>query len=124
MRRLVVLGATLLACSDPAPGREPARVLVFTDWIRVEASCGYAFRAPPDTVAHVATQCSSAGWGCIDCKKVLAASIETELVPIRRRAEELRADPARVDDALATGAARCRTIADETLRTVRDRMGF
>jgi tryptophanyl-tRNA synthetase len=80
--------------------------------------------SPPATVEHVAVQCSTAGWGCIDCKKVLAESIEVELVPIRRRAEELRAHPTAVDDALASGAAKCRRIAKETLRAVRDRMGF
>ncbi len=80
--------------------------------------------SPPATVEHVAMQCSTAGWGCIDCKKVLAESIETELVPIRTRAEALRAEPGRIDDALADGAAACRTIAAETMRNVRDRMGF
>ncbi|HEY4129140.1 MAG TPA: tryptophan--tRNA ligase, partial [Gemmatimonadaceae bacterium] len=30
------------------------------------------------TVEHVAQQCSTAGWGCIDCKKVLAESIAAE----------------------------------------------
>ncbi|MEY2930543.1 MAG: hypothetical protein RL033_1292 [Pseudomonadota bacterium] len=30
-------------------------MLVFTDWIQVEASCGYAFRAPPDTMAEMVT---------------------------------------------------------------------
>ncbi|MEO8563442.1 MAG: tryptophan--tRNA ligase [bacterium] len=82
-----------------------------------------AFSAAP-TVEHVALQCSTAGWGCIDCKKVLLDSIDAELVPIRRRAEELRAEPALVDAALATGAERCRAIARETMRSVRDRMGF
>ena len=77
-----------------------------------------------ETVEHVATQCRSAGWGCIDCKKVLHASMETELVPIRQRAEALRAEPDRLDDALATGAARCRTLARETLDEVRERMGI
>ncbi|MEP6621161.1 MAG: tryptophan--tRNA ligase [bacterium] len=76
------------------------------------------------TVEHVAEQCSTAGWGCIDCKKVLLDSMETELVPIRSRAESLRANPAVVDDALARGAARCRELAQETMRAVRDRMGF
>ena len=80
--------------------------------------------SPPPTVEHVAVQCSTAGWGCIDCKKVLLESMEEELVPIRRRAEMLRANPAAVDDALASGAAKCRTIAMETMRAVRDRMGF
>jgi tryptophanyl-tRNA synthetase len=80
--------------------------------------------SPPETVQHVAEQCSTAGWGCIDCKKVLADSMETELVPIRRRAELLRAQPELVNDALASGAAKCRALAAETMRGVRDRMGF
>ncbi len=76
------------------------------------------------TVEHVAQQCSSAGWGCIDCKKVLAESMEQELVPIRRRAEELSAKPSVIDDALSAGGAHCRAIARETIDQVRDRMGF
>jgi len=55
--------------------------------------------SPPATVEHVAVQCSTAGWGCIDCKKVLHASMETELVPIRARAKELAAKPKLVSDA-------------------------
>lgn len=82
-----------------------------------------AFSAPA-TVEHVAAQCRSAGWGCIDCKRVLLESMEEELVPIRRRAELLRAEPSRVDDALADGAARCRRIARQTMGDVRERMGF
>ena len=80
--------------------------------------------SPPETVQHVAAQCTTAGWGCLDCKKVLAESMETELVPIRTRAGLLRAEPDRVSDALASGAAKCRGIARETMRDVRDRMGF
>jgi tryptophanyl-tRNA synthetase len=78
----------------------------------------------PQTVEHVATQCRAAGWGCIDCKKVLAESMEAELGPIRRRAAELASTPALVDDALATGAAHCRALASETMDEVRERMGF
>ena len=80
--------------------------------------------SPPATVEHVATQCSTAGWGCIDCKKVLAESMETELVPIRRRAAELANKPKEIDEALAAGADHCRAIARETMKDVRDRMGF
>ena len=80
--------------------------------------------SPPATVEHVAVQCSTAGWGCIDCKKVLAENMELELVPIRRRAEELRRDPARVEDALATGARKCGAIARETMQHVRGAMGI
>src|SRR6476661_191114 len=80
--------------------------------------------SPPETVEHVAVQCSTAGWGCIDCKKVLAESIETELVPIRTRAAQLAREPELVEDALASGAAKAKVLAAETMRGVRDRMGF
>jgi tryptophanyl-tRNA synthetase len=77
-----------------------------------------------ETGLNVAYNCTTAGWGCIDCKKVLAESMETELVPIRSRAAELRARPSAVDEALAAGAETCRRLAKETMRGVRDRMGF
>jgi tryptophanyl-tRNA synthetase len=80
--------------------------------------------SPPATVEHVATQCRTAGWGCIDCKKVLAESMERELAPIRARAAELAEKPKQVDDALDAGADHCRAIARETMDAVRDRMGF
>ena len=76
------------------------------------------------TVEHVAAQCSTAGWGCIDCKKTLFESMNRELVPIRERATELREEPARVDDALAAGAEQARTIARRTIGEVRERMGL
>jgi tryptophanyl-tRNA synthetase len=47
-----------------------------------------------------------------------------ELTPIRRRAEALDAEPHRVLDALASGAATARGIARETMREVRGSMGL
>ena len=76
------------------------------------------------TVEHVAVQCRSAGWGCIDCKKVLLDGMMRELTPIRERARELSAHPERVTDALAEGAAHCGKIARETMRVVRETMGL
>ena len=80
--------------------------------------------SPRETVEHVALQCTTAGWGCIDCKRVLFESLERELVPIRRRAEELRSDPRHVEDVLAGGAATARRMACETMEGARHRMGF
>jgi tryptophanyl-tRNA synthetase len=80
--------------------------------------------SPPATVEDVATQCSTAGWGCLDCKKVLHKNMEMELTPIRERAAALKAKPKAVDEALAAGTARCTTLARETMREVRSRMGI
>src|SRR5688500_645513 len=80
--------------------------------------------SPPATVEHVAVQCSTAGWGCIDCKKVLHGTLMAELAPIQTRAKELQAKPKLVEDALAGGTERCRAIASQTIREVRDRMGI
>jgi tryptophanyl-tRNA synthetase len=80
--------------------------------------------SPPATVEHVAVQCSTAGWGCIDCKRVLHENVVNELVPIQARARELKAQPKLVDDALGSGTAQCSNIAKQTLRDVRERMGI
>ncbi|MBC8087326.1 MAG: tryptophan--tRNA ligase [Phycisphaerae bacterium] len=79
---------------------------------------------PPETVQHVDVQCRTAGWGCIDCKKVLLSGMMTELSPIRERAALLTEEPARVADALADGANAARAIAQETMREVKHHMGL
>jgi len=80
--------------------------------------------SPPETVKHVAVQCSTAGWGCIDCKKVLFESMTKELNPIRERAAEIRAKPGVVETVLRAGAEQARAVARETMREVKERMGF
>jgi tryptophanyl-tRNA synthetase len=80
--------------------------------------------SPPDTVTHVENQCRSAGWGCIECKKVLFENINAELTPIRARAEEIRAHPQRVDEVANDGAATARAVAQKTIREVKDMMGL
>ena len=80
--------------------------------------------SPPETVEHVATQCRSAGWGCIDCKKVLHGNMVQELTPIQARAKELTANPRLVDDAIAGGTQQCSAIARKTIGEVRARMGI
>ena len=80
--------------------------------------------SPPETVEHVAVQCRTAGWGCIDCKRVLFESMEREIVPIRERAAAVRARENELDEILAAGAERARKIARETLRETKERMGL
>ena len=80
--------------------------------------------SPAATNATVDTNCRTAGWGCLDCKKVLHENMVNELIPIQARAAELRASPARVTQALEHGAERARGVASETMRTVRQSMGL
>ena len=80
--------------------------------------------SPPETVEHVAVQCRTAGWGCIDCKKVLHESMERELGPIRARARELAGNPDRMRKDLDAGAERARAVARTTMAEVKEKMGF
>ena len=84
----------------------------------------HRYFSPPETVQLVAENCRGARWGCLDCKRVLAENMAETLRPIRERAAELRSRESMVDEILAAGAERARRIAAETVREVRDRMGF
>jgi len=84
----------------------------------------HRFFTAPDRVEAIERDCRSAGLGCVDCKRMLAESIACHFEPMRERAAEYRAHPERVYEILGDGAARCRAIARETLREVRDRMGL
>ncbi len=84
----------------------------------------HKFFSDAERQAVVHAGCTSAGIGCIDCKKMLFEGVKTELGQIRARAEGLRADPARVDAILARGAADARTVAAATMKRVRERLGL
>src|SRR5438876_6364047 len=80
--------------------------------------------SPQATVDHVAIQCRTAGWGCLDCKKVLHESMEKELVPIRARAKKIAAHPAKMKKDLAAGAEHAGSIASGTMKEVKKKMGL
>ncbi len=80
--------------------------------------------SPPDTVEEVAQKCRTAGWGCLDCKRVLADNMIKTLAPIRERAAALKRDPPGVLDRLRDCANRARVLAQRTIADVRDKMGL
>ena len=84
----------------------------------------HGFFSPEAQQAEAAAGCRSAGIGCLDCKKILSRNISRELAPIRARGEELKGDPAAVYRVLDEGARKCRTIARDTIREVKQRMGL
>ncbi|HEX7507071.1 MAG TPA: hypothetical protein VF550_09885 [Polyangia bacterium] len=74
--------------------------------------------------AEVRQGCTTAGIGCIECKKWLLEGLKTDLDRIRARRGELLAKPETVDEILADGARRARAVAVQTMALVRDRLGI
>ena len=62
--------------------------------------------------------------GCVDMKRLLADRIVRHYAPARERYLELQADPTRVDEILAAGAARLGPLAADTMDEVRHKMGL
>lgn len=69
--------------------------------------------------AEIADQCRSAGIGCVDCKKRLAAKMVTTLADVHGRRKQMAANPAKIREILAYGAERARKIAATTMEEVR-----
>jgi tryptophanyl-tRNA synthetase len=80
--------------------------------------------SPPNVQQTVAHNCRTAGWGCLDCKRVLADNMIAALTPMRERADALRAEPRKVAGVLRAGAAKARAAARRTMAQVRRQMGF
>jgi tryptophanyl-tRNA synthetase len=80
--------------------------------------------SPEMHLSQVAEGCTTAGIGCLDCKKMLAEAVSAELAPIRERFEQLTSDREKIYRALDEGAERCRKIARETIREVKEKMGL
>ncbi len=68
--------------------------------------------------------CTSAGIGCLDCKKPLIEAVLKEQSPIRERAEEYVNDPETVRGIIADGCEAARDVARETMEEVRGAMGL
>ena len=76
-------------------------------------------------LSEIHTGCTTAGIGCIDCKKRFHKNLMTVLDPIRERHAEL-AGPGRkmVEEKLEANAAACRAAAFQTILEVKEKMGL
>ena len=77
----------------------------------------------PDQIASVDHQCRTAGFGCIDCKRILFENMKEEIVPIQTRFKEINQNPETMVGVLNSGAARCKAIAEEVMDQVRMKIG-
>jgi tryptophanyl-tRNA synthetase len=80
--------------------------------------------APAPIVGHFEAQLQAGTLRYSELKPAVAEAIIQHIAPIRERRAELAAQPRRVWDTLAAGAERARTVARNTMREVRERMGL
>ena len=73
-------------------------------------------------VSELEQRFEGAGYGAL--KGEVADVVVSAIEPIRNRTEELLSDPAELDRLLADGAARAAAVAEQTLASVYDRIGF
>ncbi len=77
-----------------------------------------------ETKAWVREGCTTAGIGCIDCKKPVVESVHDELTPIHQRAQEYINSPELVRNIIIEGSEAARDVARDTMSEVRKVMGL
>jgi len=77
-----------------------------------------------DVKTWVRQGCTTAGIGCLDCKKPLIEKILEEQRPIRERARQYEQNPELVRSIISEGAEQARDAAKSTLSEVRKVMGL
>lgn len=77
-----------------------------------------------DAMRYIEEGCRKASIGCLECKKILFEKMVKELAPVREKILALRHKKDYVMDILHEGSQKARTIARETLKEVKKRIGF
>ena len=68
--------------------------------------------------------CTTAAFGCLECKQPVIEAILKEQAPMHERAQKYLDDPQLVRNIVADGCERARKLAEETMRDVRASMGL
>jgi len=77
-----------------------------------------------ETKKWVVEGCTSAGIGCLECKRPVIDAVIAELEPIQKAAEQYEKDPDLVRSIIAEGSEKARETAKETLHDVRVAVGL
>ena len=78
----------------------------------------------PARLPGIVEGCTTASWGCGDCKKLLVESMAAFLEPIRDRRKAFDKDPGLVGELLARGNARARACASRNLDALKKKLNF
>lgn len=93
------------------PGR-PDVCLIYTYWQKFA----------PEQTDEIYQGCTTAGLGCVDCKKNVGEAIARLLAPLREKRAELESSPGAVEEIVAEGDEKARARAVETMEMVREKM--
>jgi tryptophanyl-tRNA synthetase len=74
--------------------------------------------------SEIRAGCTSAGMGCVDCKKKLLRNLMSVLLPVQDRHNAYSARREQVRERLTENAKACRAVAKETLLQVKEKLGI
>jgi len=80
--------------------------------------------SPDDVKSWVQRGCTTAGIGCLECKKPLVDCVVKETGEFRQRAKEFEDNPEIVRSIIAEGSEKARDVARATMEDVRQVMGL
>jgi tryptophanyl-tRNA synthetase len=75
--------------------------------------------SPQDTTDRINQECRSAKIGCVECKGLMAGNLIQALAPIREKRAFYEKNPQLVEEIIATGNQKARTVAQQTMADVR-----
>lgn len=84
----------------------------------------HSFFTEQAEIDNINEQCRVAGIGCVDCKKTLMNGIWSVLEPIQQKKLEITNQFDKYKEIIIENGKTCRSIAQETLKEVRDAMGL
>lgn len=80
--------------------------------------------SPRHVIERVDRECRTAAIGCLDCKRLLASSLNARLAPIQARRKPYEQHPERVWEILEAGTEKARSAAQATMARVREAMNL
>ncbi len=113
-----IYGKTKVMVTDPARKRrtDPGNpdVCPVFDWHKLFS------KDEPGRLEWVRQGCTTAGIGCIECKKAMADNLVKWIAPIRERRIEYEKHPKRVLEVIDEGSKKARAVAQGTMERVRE----
>jgi len=73
-----------------------------------------------EKVKEIDEGCRSASIGCVECKQMMASSLNEALEPLREKRKELEANPQIIENIIDEGNKKARKIARDTMEDVRE----